>query len=184
MDEAQRDRLRRSLNEEELADTFVQAVESMRRSMERLGVQSDSGIETQRIQEDAVRRLDALIDAARRIQQRQQQQASSSQRGQQNEEQPSENADPSARRPGDRRQAASRSEEAQASRRPQDGQPEPPELKEGELNEVMSEGRVEWGNLPPRVRDLVQQGRRDRVSSLYQRLTEEYYRRMAEEASR
>jgi len=49
---------------------------------------------------------------------------------------------------------------------------------------VMEEGRVEWGTLPPRIRDLVQQGRRDRVSSLYLRLTEEYYRRMAEEASR
>jgi vacuolar-type H+-ATPase subunit E/Vma4 len=35
-----------------------------------------------------------------------------------------------------------------------------------------------------RVRELVLQGRRDRVSTIYERLTREYYRRLAEEASR
>ena len=38
--------------------------------------------------------------------------------------------------------------------------------------------------LPERVRELVLQGRRDRVSTIYERLTREYYRRLAEEASR
>ena len=48
----------------------------------------------------------------------------------------------------------------------------------------LSESRIEWGKLPERVRELVLQGRRDRVSSIYERLTREYYRRLAEEASR
>lgn len=185
VDDALRDRLDRSLREDELADTFTQAVESMRRSMERLGVQQDSGVETQRIQEDAVRRLDALIDAAKKQRQRQKQSSSQSSQRNRDQEKQDEESQASQQRPGDRRQdAASRQQQAQRGGQSQDGQPQPPELEDGALNEVMEEGRVEWGTLPPRIRDLVQQGRRDRVSSLYLRLTEEYYRRMAEEASR
>ena len=45
----------------------------------------------------------------------------------------------------------------------------------------LEEGRVEWGRLPPRVRDAVRQGMRDPMSAAYRRLTQEYYRRMAEE---
>jgi hypothetical protein len=48
----------------------------------------------------------------------------------------------------------------------------------------LEESRVEWGRLPDRVRELILQGRRDRVSTLYERITREYYRRLAEEASR
>lgn len=43
------------------------------------------------------------------------------------------------------------------------------------------ESRVEWGQLPPRVRDAVRQGVRDPMSAAYRRLTQEYYRRLAEE---
>ncbi|MBX3354066.1 MAG: hypothetical protein KF724_00030 [Phycisphaeraceae bacterium] len=184
---ARRERLDRALREEELKDTFEEAVASMRGSMERLGVHQDPGIETQRMQEDAVRRLDALIDAARRMRQQQQQQSQSQRDQQQQQQQQQDQAEQeqqqAASRPSERRQdAAARREARQNAGR--EGEAEPPELQEGALNEVMEEGRVEWGSLPPRIRDLVQQGRRDRVSSLYLRLTEEYYRRMAEEASR
>ena len=48
----------------------------------------------------------------------------------------------------------------------------------------LTESRIEWGRLPERVRELVLQGRRDRVSTIYERLTREYYKRLAEEASR
>ena len=48
----------------------------------------------------------------------------------------------------------------------------------------LSESRIEWGQLPARVRELVLQGRRDKVSTLYERLTREYYRKLAEEASK
>jgi len=153
--------------------------------MELLGVRGDPGIETQRIQEDAVRKLDALIDAAKKRRQRQSQSSSSSsQRDQQRGEQQPDDANAAAQRPGDRRERGEAQQASQRAGQQQNGEPNPPELEEGALNEVMEEGRVEWGNLPPRIRDLVQQGRRDRVSSLYLRLTEEYYRRMAEESSR
>jgi hypothetical protein len=44
----------------------------------------------------------------------------------------------------------------------------------------MEEGRSEWGRLPQRVREIIMQSRRDRVSALYQQATEAYYRRLAE----
>jgi hypothetical protein len=49
---------------------------------------------------------------------------------------------------------------------------------------ALSETDSEWGNLPPRTRDMVQQGVREKMSSVYRRWTEAYYRRIAEEAKR
>jgi hypothetical protein len=46
------------------------------------------------------------------------------------------------------------------------------------------ESRAEWGRLPPRVREAVRQGFRDPMSAAYRRLTQEYYRRLAEERAR
>ena len=54
--------------------------------------------------------------------------------------------------------------------------PEDPVAIEG----VLEEGRSEWGSLPRRVREIMSQARRDRVSALYQQATEAYYRRLAE----
>lgn len=183
--EGDRGRLDRALREEELEDAFAQAVELMRQSADRLGPRADAGIETQRVQEDAVRRLDSIIDAARKRRQQQQQQSQrSSSRDRQNQDQ--NQATPQDGTP-EMRAAARRDRAGSQERQPRGSQPgnaEPPGLEDGELDEVMHEGRVEWGSLPERVRELVQQGRRDRVSTLYLRLTEEYYRRMAEEASR
>jgi cation transport regulator ChaB len=45
---------------------------------------------------------------------------------------------------------------------------------------VLAEGRTEWGTLPQRIREIMSQARRDRVSALYQEATEAYYRRLAE----
>lgn len=176
-----RARLDRTLREEELEDAFAQAVELMRESADRLGARADLGIDTQRVQEDAVRRLDSIIDAAKRMRQQQQSQRSSSRNRQDSSSQQPQGGEQEM-------QAAARREANAAQRREQrgsqQGQAEPPGLEEGELDETMHEGRVEWGSLPERIRELVQQGRRDRVSTLYLRLTGEYYRRMAEEASR
>ena len=48
------------------------------------------------------------------------------------------------------------------------------------LGPIQGSGR-EWGNLPPRVRDELQQGLSEPFSSIYERLTEQYYQRLAEE---
>ena len=46
--------------------------------------------------------------------------------------------------------------------------------------EIAPDG-VGWGNLPERERDAVSQGVSDRYSALYRRLTELYYRKLAEQ---
>ena len=44
-------------------------------------------------------------------------------------------------------------------------------------------GDASWGQLPPRVREQLMQGMGESYSAVYRRLTERYYRRLAEEAS-
>ena len=127
-----------------------------------LGQRQATGLGTQRLQQRIVDRLQALIDAAAR----QQQQQSSSSSSSSSQQQQQQNGD-------------QRSEDGT------DGssvQPPPPEG--AELGGALEGSGVEWGNLPPRMRDLVTQGLRDRVSEVYRSLTEAYYKRMAEEGSK
>jgi hypothetical protein len=42
--------------------------------------------------------------------------------------------------------------------------------------------RAAWGNLPERVRDSLLEGSSDYFSSLYEAMTEAYYKKIAEEA--
>ena len=44
----------------------------------------------------------------------------------------------------------------------------------------MEELDREWGGLPRRIRDMLMQGRREAFSSVYEQMTREYYRRLAE----
>jgi len=78
--ESARDRssnLKRVLTEQEAKNTLEAAVEGMRRSGALLS-QRDLGTAVQRVQEDVLARLDALINTAEQQQQQQQQQQSSS----------------------------------------------------------------------------------------------------------
>lgn len=47
--------------------------------------------------------------------------------------------------------------------------------------EPLDEQFSEWGNLPDRIRKELLQGRDDRFSTLYDKLTQRYYKRLAEE---
>jgi len=47
----------------------------------------------------------------------------------------------------------------------------------------MEAARAAWGNLPQRVRQLLMQGSGDQFSKEYQRLTEEYYKRLGEQGN-
>jgi len=163
-----RSALERALSGEEVSDEFRQAVTEMRDVADLLDAQQ-SGARAQRLQEDILLKLDKLIDAAQRQQQQQQQQQSSSS---------------SRRSPTQNQQRAQ--EQAQASRSNQgDNRSEmlPPGGRDGELNELIQSESAAWGKLPERVRDALLQGSSDRFSSLYEAMTEAYYRRLAEESS-
>jgi hypothetical protein len=205
--ESARDRssnLQRVLTEQEAKNTLEAAIQGMWRSGTLLG-ERDFGTAVQRVQEDVLARLDALISTAEQQQQQQQANSSSSssssssqqqqQQGQMGEtgQRPGETAEQAAerrRREEAQRRAARESQQGQQGKdqRPQGGDGNNP----GEMPEqvdpieggALSETDSEWGNLPPRTRDMVQQGVREKMSSVYRRWTEAYYRRIAEEAKR
>lgn len=171
------DELQRKLNEAELANNFALAVEKMAISAELLDVRFDSGLGTQRVQEDILARLEHLIDQARKNQSRSQSSSSSSSSSSQQQQQQQQN-------PGQQQTQQQQSQANQRNNQPADSQEgDPPPMQQGDVNTVLEESRSEWGNLPPRVRDQLLQGRREKFSSLYERLTQEYYKRLAEEGT-
>lgn len=158
--------LDRELTQQEAAQAFEQAAALMGETAARLGELHDTGLATQRLQEDILRKLDQVIEAAKNNQQQSQSSSSSSSQQQQ---QPN--------------QAQQQQQQQQGEASDGDNQQEntPPGRQDGRLNPEIDSARAAWGALPERVRDALFQGRSDRYSSLYERLTEAYYRRLAEE---
>lgn len=156
-----RDALDRALSAEEAGDQFRQAVALMGDAAGRIDGR-DLGLQTQRIQEDVLRRLDQVIEASQR--QGGGGSSSSSSSSGQGQQQPSQST---------QRQAGAASEaESEAMG---------PELTGTQLAPGVEPDGVTWGHLPARDREAVSQGVSDRYSALYRRLTEMYYRRLAEQ---
>lgn len=148
-----------------IADEFLEAVGLMRESAGRLSTQADTGLVTQRLQEDILRRLDELIDRAGK--QSNSNSPSSSKSQSQQQQQPNQQR---------------RDENQQASGEPQD-KSDAPAGEDAQLGARAALDGARWGNLPERLRDALLQGSSDSYSSLYKSMTEAYYRRLAEEAS-
>jgi hypothetical protein len=177
-------RLERALEEASLEDLVDRAVGGMRSAAERLEDARDPGIGTQRIQEDVVRTLARLLEEAERQSQSKSKSSSSRRSGSRR----SANEDPSEANGQQASQRDARSSQVAGQPQSGDGDGESTPDRPADQATVdgieLEESRIEWGQLPERARELVLQGRRDRVSSIYERLTREYYRRLAEEASK
>jgi hypothetical protein len=175
--ERARERVRRALDEQEVDGILKEILAGMRSSATRLAERSDPGLPTQRVQQEVIDRLDILIDQAQRRRHKSGSQSSSQrQRALQERAASSE----SAAMPAD-----GTSREGERQQRSGDRQMDPPPGEDPtDLDRMLDETRSEWGALPARVREMIRQGRRDGVASIYQRMTEEYYRRMAEDATR
>ncbi len=178
-------RIERSLDEATLQDLVARAVEGMKTASDRLTDAKDPGLGTQRVQEEVVRTLDRLLEEAQKQQGKKKSSSSSSSSKQKKEGEKSQ--DPSEK--NGQQQKPSKSQQQQQNDASKSGENNESANNQTRGDEVaqggeLSESRIEWGKLPERVRELVLQGRRDRVSSIYERLTREYYRRLAEEASR
>lgn len=191
---AQKETLKRILGEQEAKNTLEATIDAMHRSATLLG-EKESGTAVQRVQEDVLARLDMLIQSA---QQQQQQQQSSS--GSSSSSSQSKSSSQPKGGKGKTQSAAQASEEqrrAEAKRRAEQtaGKQDPAQQQStgdrpGELppgvdavqGGVIQETEEEWGNLPPRTREIIRQGVREKMSSVYRRWTEAYYRRIAEEA--
>lgn len=165
-DAADADLNRELAQEKPIADEFLEAVGLMHESAGRLGTQNDTGVVTQRLQEDILRRLDELIDRAG--EQSSSSSQSQSQQQQQNQQQPD--------------QQRREEEQQQQQGEPNDRQ-EGPAGEEAQLGAQALLDGARWGNLPQRLRDALLQGSSDSYSSLYKSMTEAYYKRLAEEAS-
>ena len=163
--------LQRRLDEKEITDAFLVALDKMATSATRLGELFDTGLATQRVQQDILAKLDQLIDKARQMQSLGQASASRSTSSQRSRSQ----------NPGQRKNQANNSRRDGTPQDPQAG--DPPPRQEGDIHTILQEVGVEWGNLPERLRQDLMQGRNDKFSSMYRRLTEEYYKRLAEEGS-
>jgi len=176
----QEKRLENSLNESSMSDLVQRAVDGMKSASDRLSDAKDAGLGTQRIQEDVVKTLDRLLAEAQRQQKKSSSSSKSSSKRSSKEDPSEQNGQQQKQQQRKRQQGSQPSSSGDSTDDSRSGTRDDVVAETQEL----TESRIEWGRLPERVRELVLQGRRDRVSTIYERLTREYYRRLAEEASR
>ncbi len=170
--DADRAELDRQLGAEQIGEQLDQAAALMGEIAQRMRDASDVSITTQRQQERVVSLLDQIIDAAQQQQQQQQQSSSSSsQQQQQQQQQPNQP------------QAQPQPSESTSNQAAPDTQV-PGSSTGVQMRPGQAAAGAAWGALPERLRDALTQGLSDRYSSLYERATESYYRRLAEEESR
>lgn len=161
--------LKRRLDARELGDEFHQAVTLMGDAAGRLTRAKDVGTTTQRIQEDIVRKLDLLIE------QIEQQSQSAQQQQQQSTGEDSGSSASRQQRRGQRNQPGQNDNNAEM---------DPPPRQDGTLRPDLDSARAAWGALPERVRQMLLQGKSDHFSEAYRKLTEAYYRKLAEEGKK
>jgi len=157
--------LQRRLDDQQLRHALAVALEKMTLSAELLDTRFDPGLATQRVQQEILVNLDLLIDQARKQCAGGGGSSSRPSAAPQQDRQPGKRAGDDPNRPPRGRTST--------------GGDEGP-LEQGDIETVLEETRSEWGSLPQRVRDMLLQGRNEKFSSLYERLTREYYRRLAE----
>lgn len=183
--------LERGLRQEKPRDVLASALNDLRRSTDLLNDQ-EPGLPTQRLQESAIRKFDELIATARRMQQEQSSSSNSQQQQQQQQRQQETGQEQSGQQdPQAGKETQDRQRQQQAGQRnpsPSDsneaGAPDQGKVDPTDQMAQFDESRVAWGQLPPRVREAMRQGIRDPMSAAYRKLTQDYYRRLAEEARR
>ena len=154
-----------ALSAKQAGKAFVDAVELMGLAADRVGGAGDFGLTTQRMQEDILRKLDQIIESAQNNQSSggdsSSSSSSSSQQQQPNQQQQQGNTPSSGS--GD----------------PTDGSTPPGSTEVGSNN--LNNATAKWGHLPERLRDALSQGLDEPYSQLYRRLTEQYYKALAED---
>ncbi len=159
--------LDRQLAEQAAKDDFEEAVSLMEQSTERLSRSGDAGVDTQRLQKQTLDRLDKLIDMAKK----QKSKSKSKSKSKQNSDSQSQS----------QQQQSSQSQQQQSQQAQAQGGANTPLNPDGKLNPPPGAGAA-WGGLPERLRDALMQGSGDKVSSTWESLTREYYKRLAEQA--
>jgi hypothetical protein len=179
--DAQRDKLDTLLTRADDApeDELSAAVALMNQSARRLHGQQDAGIDTQRVQEETLRKLDALIAKARKQSQSQCSSSSCDNPESKNQDQQQQQQQQAQAQPKES-QASMQERRAQGAADRQSA--EAPRAVDPSLRPALESARAAWGNLPARLRQSLMQGAGDTFSREYQRMTEEYYKRLGEQA--
>ncbi|HEX2839604.1 MAG TPA: hypothetical protein VHN77_15915 [Phycisphaerales bacterium] len=163
--------LERKLNDPNVAEDFVQAVTLMKETSDRLTRASDVGLETQRLQQEVLLRLDKLIDEAKNQSKSKKSKSKSSSKQEQDQQQNQEQEQSSQQsKPQQGNQQAAGS--AQGGNVPR---------QNAQLKAAPAGASASWGDLPPHVRDALMQGFSDSFSPTYEQMTQEYYKRLAEQ---
>ncbi len=160
--------LDRQLTTEESPEEFEQVVRLMGDVSQRLGDSRDAGLDTQRLQNEILLKLDKIIDAAQKNQNSSKSKSKGSKQKQDQQD--------------------AQQQQQQSSQAQQQGQQQGQQAQGGNVPQQPADGRpaaagasAAWGNLPEHVRDALRQGLGDHFSSVYKSLTEQYYKRLAEE---
>ncbi len=159
----------KGLTTEQAADAFVVAVEEMKQAASRLGGYQDAGLKTQRLQESILRRLDQVIKAKKNQKQNQ----SNSGSGSKKQETGSKQNQQKQKQGQQKSKGGTSANKSRFS--PGDND------TKAAVGGAIEESRIEWGQLPARLRTELEQGIGEQFSPLYQKLTEAYYKRLAEE---
>ncbi len=162
-----------ALTASDAAGAFEQAVQEMDSVSRRLGRALDPGVETQRMQESILRKLDQVIKSAK-------EQSSSGGGGGSGQPREQDQGGESVAQQGRAQQQAGPPQPGgQQASTGAAGVTTPikPETTESAIEQL----RKEWGALPPRVREELSDGLRERFSPLYRRMTEAYYKALAEQ---
>ena len=163
--------LERKLTNSEAADRLSSAVQQMHETAHRLESVRDTGVVTQRLQEEILVKLEVLIRDA--------EQSSSSASNSSS----SESDRDSEMRPGGEDSSRERAQTSQQMEGGTGDGVEGTQFEEGQVDQFEAV-RAAWGALPERVRERLMEGSGDYFSATYRLLTEAYYRRIAEEATK
>jgi|GEM_PF-617881 len=201
--------LQKRLSGEEASQQFEQAIQEMKEVAIRLGEEADAGIDTQRMQDQIILKLEQIIASAEKSPSQSQSSSSSSQKpgqarqadkggkpkpGQQQGAQPGQGQKPQpggqqagqkpGEKPGDQQGNKPGDQPGQQANGQQPGQQAGNQGSPGSVNNQelsMKELREgEWGNLPPRLRDELSESLSETFNPVYRAATEAFYRRIAE----
>ena len=167
------------LSDAQASNAFAQAVEQMNEAAARLRKLQDAGVQTQRIQESVLRHLDEVLAHAQQQQQKSKGKPGSSSKKPKQETGSSKNQQKQGSKP-----QGNQPKGKNQSSNPSKGKFSPGNASEPTVKGNIEETRVEWGNLPQRLRDELDQSLGEKFSPIYKKLTEAYYRRLAEEGNK
>lgn len=160
--------LDRQLQARPVSDDFLKAVSMMQETTQRLRDAQDTGPQTQRLQQEIIKALDKLIEDAKQNQSKSSSSSSSS------------SSSKSSSQSQSQKQSSQQQQQSQSDANSRNARGGDVSQSQAQAKPPPPGSGAAWGNLPAHVREALQQGFSDEFSSTYQRLTEEYYKRLAD----